>query len=117
MPSADASARNAPRDDTELITAHVRRIEVKKTEAAISLVSEDHASDGNKTPFVVTVPWTSTSPRHHRSRGLIAGRSPSDPSRFPDQARQRDRTRPQWLAKIEDGTATIDDILKRETSA
>jgi hypothetical protein len=37
----------------ELITAHVRQIEVKRTEIAISLPGQDHATDdGNDNPFV-----------------------------------------------------------------
>ena len=37
---------DAPSDDAELITTCVHRIEVRRTEIAVPLLSEDHASNG-----------------------------------------------------------------------
>ena len=57
---------DAPVDNTELITTYVRQIEVRRTGIAISLSSEDNASeDGNDNPVVLTVPSSKT--RHRRS--------------------------------------------------
>jgi hypothetical protein len=62
---------DAPIDNTELITTYVRQIEVRRTEIAISLLSEDHASEDEKDdPLVLTVPWSKT--RHRRHRDVIA---------------------------------------------
>jgi hypothetical protein len=36
---------DAPVDNTELITTYVRRIEVRRTEIAISLLNEENASE------------------------------------------------------------------------
>jgi hypothetical protein len=48
-------AHDAPIDNTELITTHVRQIEVRRTEIAISLPSRGNATDdGNDNPFVLT---------------------------------------------------------------
>ena len=48
---------DAPIGNTELITTHVRQIEVRRTDIAISLLSEDQASEDEKdNPLVLTVP-------------------------------------------------------------
>ncbi len=60
---------DAPRDDAELITGMVHRIEMRRTEIAVTRLSEDHASDGDTTPSVVTVPWSKTP--HRRCRDVI----------------------------------------------
>jgi site-specific DNA recombinase len=61
---------DAPSDDAELITSCVHRIEVRRTEIAVALLSEDHASNGDITPSVLTVPWSKTP--HPRRRDVIA---------------------------------------------
>src|SRR5271169_501706 len=54
---------------TELLTTYVRQIEVRRTEIAISLRSEDQASEDEKgNPLVLTVPWSKTN-RKGRSSG------------------------------------------------
>jgi hypothetical protein len=61
---------DAPVDNAKLITMHVDRIVVKRTEIAISFLSEDLASDDDEDgPIVLTVPW-SKSP-HRRRRDVI----------------------------------------------
>ena len=109
---------DAPSDDAELITTCVHRIEVRRTEIAVSLVSEDHASNGDTTPSVLTVPWSKTP--HRRRRDVIAPEGGSPAVVLPIRADVRvklvsaiARGR-QWLSEIETGTATIDGIAARE---
>ena len=67
---------DAPVDNTELITTYVRQIEVRRTEIAISLPSEENASeDETDNPLVLTVPWSKTP--HRRHRDVIAPEGPS----------------------------------------
>jgi ribosomal protein L34E len=91
---------DAPIDNTELITTHVRQIEVKRREIAISLLSQDHATDdGNDNPFVLTVPWTKTPHRRHRDVIVPEGSSPAEalPIRSDTRARHRNRS---WTAVV-----------------
>jgi site-specific DNA recombinase len=109
---------DAPSDDNELIGTHVHRIEVRRTEIAISLVSEDRPLDGDTTPSVLTVPWSKTSYRCHRDIIVPKGSSQTDARPIRSDSRLKlvsaiARGR-QWLAEIEAGTATIDAIAKRE---
>jgi hypothetical protein len=70
-PSDRHIGHDAPVDNTELITTYVRQIEVRRTEIAISLRSEDQASEVEKdNPLVLTMPWSKTPHRRHRSRRL-----------------------------------------------
>jgi site-specific DNA recombinase len=93
-----------------LITTCVRRIEVRRTEIAVSLLNEDRASNGDITPSVLTVPWCKTP---HRT--LLPNRSSSDSRRHPGKARHRNCARGrQWLSEIEAGAATIDGIASRQ---
>jgi site-specific DNA recombinase len=119
---ADAVRRHvgpdAPSADTELIPAHVRRIEVRKTEIAISLVSEDHASNDDTTTSVLTVPWSKRP--HRRRRDLIVPEGSPRAEARPIRSESRlklvsaiARGR-QWLSEIETGAATIDGIAARE---
>jgi site-specific DNA recombinase len=101
-----------------LITACVHRIEVRRTEIAVSLLSEDHASNGDITPSVLTVPWSKTP--HRRRRDVIAPDGASRAAVLPIRADSRvklvtaiARGR-QWLSEIETGTATVDGIATRE---
>jgi site-specific DNA recombinase len=109
---------DAPSDDRELVPAHVGRIEVRQTEIAISLVRDDHASDGDKTPSVVTVPWSKTLLRPRRDIIVPEGSSPTDARPIRSESRLKLVSAiawgRQWLSDIEDGTATIDSIAKRE---
>jgi hypothetical protein len=109
---------DAPGDDAELITTCVHRIEVRRTEIAVSLLSEDRASNGDTTPSVLTVPWSKTP--HRRRRDVIAPRGASPAALLPIRADVRvklvtaiARGR-QWLSEIETGTATVDGIAARE---
>ncbi len=71
--------RDAPIDNAELISTHVRQIEVSRTEIAISLPSQDNATDdGNDNPFVLTVPWSKTPHRRHRDVIVPEGSSPAE---------------------------------------
>jgi site-specific DNA recombinase len=110
---------DAPVDTTELITTHVRQIEVRRTEIVISLLSEDQDSeDETNNPLILTVPWSKT--LHRRRRDVI---SPENPSRTPVLPIRSDtriklvtaiaRGR-QWLSEVEAGAATIDGIAARE---
>jgi hypothetical protein len=73
---------DAPIDNTELITTYVRQVEVRRTEIAISLLSEDQASeDENDNPLVLTVPWSKTP--HRRHRDVIAPEGPRSSSLSP----------------------------------
>src|SRR5258708_15304873 len=49
---------DAPIDNAELISTYVNRIEVRRTEIAISLRGQEHASDdGEDGPSVLSAPW------------------------------------------------------------
>jgi site-specific DNA recombinase len=110
---------DAPNDDTELIIACVHRIEVRRTEIAVTLLRQDHASNDDTTSSVLAVPW-SKSP-HRRRRDVIAleGGSPAAVLPIRSDARVKLVTAiargRQWLSEIETGTATIDGIAARET--
>jgi hypothetical protein len=104
---------DAPSEDTELITTWVRRIEVRRTEIAISLAGEDDAGD-----TVLTVPWSKAP--HRGDRDVIVPESASGGEVLPIRRDTRfnlvfsiARGRP-WLAEIEAATTTIDGIAKRE---
>jgi site-specific DNA recombinase len=108
---------DAPSDDTELISAHVRRIEVRRTEIAVTLLSQDHASNDDTTTSVLAVPWSKTP--HRRRRDVIALEDGSPAAVLPIRSDARvklvtaiARGR-QWLSEIETGTATIDGIAAR----
>ena len=95
---ADALRRqighDAPVDNTELITTYVRQIEVRPTEIAISLLSEDHASEGESdNPLVLIVPWSKTPQRRHRDVIVPEGSSPAKalPIRSDTRAQARHR--------------------------
>jgi site-specific DNA recombinase len=109
---------DAPNDDTELIIACVHRIEVRRTEIAVTLLRQDHASNDDTTTSVLAVPW-SKSP-HRRRRDVIAleGGSPAAVLPIRSDARVKLVTAiargRQWLSEIETGTATIDGIAARE---
>jgi site-specific DNA recombinase len=110
---------DAPIDTTELITTYVRQIEVRRTEIAISLMSDDHASEDEKdSPLVLTVAWSKTS--HRRHRDVIAPEGTSRTQVHPIRSDTRvklvtaiARGR-QWLSEFEAGTVTIDGIAARE---
>ena len=120
---ADAVRRHigndAPVDNAELIPTYVNRIEVRPTEIAISLPTQDHATDdGNDNPFVLTVPWSKTPHRRHRDVIVPEGSSPAEalPIRSDTRAKlvtaiARGR---HWLSEIETGAATIDGIASRQ---
>ena len=110
---------DAPVDNTELITTYVRQIEVRRTGIAISLSSEDNASeDGNDNPVVLTVPSSKT--RHRRHRDVIAPEASSRTQVLPIRSDTRTKLATaiargrQWLSAIEAGAATIDGIAARE---
>jgi site-specific DNA recombinase len=119
---ADAVRRHvgpdAPSDDAELITRWVHRIEMRRTEIAVALLSEDHASNGDITPSVLTVPWSKTP--HRRRRDVIAPEGASTAAVLPIRADARAKLVTaiargrQWLSEIETGTATVDGIAARE---
>jgi hypothetical protein len=70
---------DAPIGNTELITTHVRQIEVRPTEIAISLSSQVHVTDdGSDNPLVLTVPWSKTPYRRHRDVIVPEGSSPAE---------------------------------------
>jgi hypothetical protein len=68
---------------------------VRRTEIAISLLSDDHASEDEKdNPLVLTVPWSKA--RHRRHRDVIGGRvvsalAPAQPSAVEKAIRSRAR--------------------------
>jgi site-specific DNA recombinase len=113
---------DAPSDDAEMITTYFRRIEVRRTEIAISLLSLDHASEDEKDdPLVLTVPWSKAP--HRRHRDVITPEGSSRTQVLPIRSDTRvklvtaiARGR-QWLSEIEAGAATIDGIAAREASA
>ena len=92
---------------------------MKRTEIAISLLSEDPASEDEKdSPLVLTVPWSKTP--HRRRRDVIAPEGPSRTQVLPIRSDTRvklvsaiARGR-QWLSEIEAGAATVDGIAARE---
>jgi site-specific DNA recombinase len=117
---ADAVRRHvgpdAPSDDAELITTCVHRIEMRPTEIAVTLLSEDANDD--TTASVLTVPWSKT-PHRRRREVIVPEGSPRAEAR-PIRSESRlklvsaiARGR-QWLSEIETGTATIDRIAARE---
>jgi site-specific DNA recombinase len=110
---------DAPSDDAEMIATYVRRIELRRTEIAISLLSDDHASeDGKDNPFVLTVPWSKTP--HRRHRAVIAPEASSRTQVLPIRSDTRTKLVTaiargrQWLSEIEADAATIDGIASRE---
>jgi site-specific DNA recombinase len=109
----------APIDNTELIATYVRQIEVGWTEIAISLLSEDRASEDEQgTPLVLTVPWSKTP--HRRHRDVIAPEGSLRTQVLPIRSDTRTKLVTaiargrQWLSEIEIGAATIDGIAARE---
>ena len=92
---------------------------MRRTEIAISLLSEDQASEDEKdSPLVLTVPWSKTP--HRRRRDVIAPEGPSRTQVLPIRSDTRvklvsaiARGR-QWLSEIEAGAATVDGIAARE---
>src|SRR5262249_18256612 len=110
---------DAPIDTTELITTHVRQIEVRRTEIAISLMNEENPStDEHGPPLVLTVPWSKTP--HRRHRDVIAPEGPSRTQALPIRSDTRTKLVTaiargrQWLSEIEAGTVTIDGVAARE---
>jgi site-specific DNA recombinase len=110
---------DAPIDTTELITTHVRQIEVRRTEIAISLLSEDQTSEDEKgNPLVLTVPWSKTP--HRRHRDVIAPEGAARAQVLPIRSDTRVKLVTaiahgrQWLSEVEAGAATIDGIAARE---
>jgi site-specific DNA recombinase len=108
---------DAPNDDTELISAYVHRIEVRWTEIAVTLLSQDSSND-DTTTSVLAVPWTKSP--HRRRRDVIALEGGSAAAVLPIRADARvklvtaiARGR-QWLSEIETGAATIDAIAARQ---
>jgi site-specific DNA recombinase len=110
---------DAPVDTTELITTHVRQIEVRRTEIVISLLSDDRASEDEKNdPLILTVPWSK--PPHRGHRDVIVPEAPSRTPVLPIRSDTRvklvtaiARGR-QWMSEVEAGAATIDAIAARE---
>jgi site-specific DNA recombinase len=110
---------DAPIDNKELISTHVNRIEVRRTEIAISLRGEEHASeDGEDRPPVLTVPWGKTA--HRRHRDIIVPKGASRAKIPPIRADTGVKLVAaialgrQWLSEIEAGASTIADIAARE---
>jgi site-specific DNA recombinase len=109
---------DAPSDDAELIATRVHRIEVRRTEIAVTLLSHDHTCDDDAARSVLAVPWSK--PPHRRRCDVIAleGGSPAEVHPIRADVRVKlvsaiARGR-QWLSEIESGTATIEAIAKRE---
>jgi site-specific DNA recombinase len=110
---------DAPIDTIELITTYVRQIEVRRTEIAIWLLSEDQASEDEKdTPLVLTVPWSKTSHRRHRDVIVPEGSSRTQVLPIRSDTRVKLVTAiargRQWLSEIEVGAVTVDGIATRE---
>jgi site-specific DNA recombinase len=110
---------DAPSDDTEIITTCVRRIEVRRTEIAISLANEERDSEEETidTP-VLTVPWSKTPHRRHRDVIIPDGASQAEARPIRSDTRVKlviaiARAR-QWLSEIEAGTVTVGGIAARE---
>ena len=109
---------DAPSDDAELIATCVHRIEMRRTEIAVTLLSHDHTCDDDAARSVLAVPWSK--PPHRRRCDVIALEGGSPVAVHPIRADVRvklvsaiARGR-QWLSEIEIGTATIEAIAKRE---
>ena len=107
---------DAPSDDAEVITTWVHRIEMRRTEIAVTLLSED--SNDDTTTSVLTVPWSKTP--HRRRRDVIVPEGSPRTEARPIRSESRlklvsaiARGR-QWLSEIETGAATIDGIAARE---
>jgi site-specific DNA recombinase len=108
-----------PIDNTELVTAYVRQIEVRRTEIAISLMKEENASEDEQgTPLLLTVPWSKTPHRRHRDVIAPEGRPPTQVLPIRSDTRTKLVTAiargRQWLSEIEAGIVTIDGIAARE---
>ena len=110
---------DASSDDTELITTYIRRIEVRRTEFAISLPNDENASEDEKDdPLVLTVPWSKTP--HRRHRDVIAPEASSQTQVLPIRSDTRTKLVSaiargrRWLSEIESGAATINGIATRE---
>jgi hypothetical protein len=71
------------------MSVFVQRIEVRRTEIAILLASED--SEEEIDPPVLTLPWSKMPHRRHREILLPEGspQAQAHPLRHPDQARPR----------------------------
>jgi site-specific DNA recombinase len=107
---------DASSDVAELITTHVRRIEVRRTEIIISLLNEDNASeDEQNNPLILTVPWSKTPYRRHRecSQRPVANTGPSDPLRHPHEARHRNCAR--TAVAVRDRSRRRDNRRHRDT--
>jgi DNA invertase Pin-like site-specific DNA recombinase len=113
------SGPDAQSDDTELITTRVRRIEVRRTEIAISLANEEHDSDeATIDPPVLIVPWSKTPHRRHRDVIVPEGSSQAEARPIRADSRVKlvaaiARGR-QWLSEVEAGTAAVEGIAARE---
>jgi site-specific DNA recombinase len=110
---------DAPGDDTEMISTYVQRIEVRRTEIAISLGSEDLDSEEKTVdPPVLTVPWSKTPYRRHRDVLVPEGASQTDARPIRSDTRVKLVTAiargRQWLSEIQTGAATIEGIAKRD---
>jgi site-specific DNA recombinase len=108
---------DAPTDDTKLITTCVHRIEVRRSEIAISLAGEDDAGN-TVNPAILTVPWSKTPHRRHRDVLVPEGSSEAGARPIRSDTRVKLVTAiargRQWLSEIEAGTATIDSIAACE---
>jgi site-specific DNA recombinase len=105
-------------DDTELIASSVHQIEVRRTEIAISFLRDDQTSDDEEPTPVLTVPWRKLPFRRHRHVVVPETASPADILPMRPETRTKlvaaiARGR-RWLAEIEAGAVTIDDIAARE---
>jgi site-specific DNA recombinase len=99
---------DAPGDDMQLITTCVCRIEVRRTEIAISLASEDGDTEEDTDPHVLTVPWSKTP--HRRRRDVLVPEGSSHVEVRPIRSDNRvklvaaiARGR-QWLSELKAGT-------------
>jgi hypothetical protein len=105
--------------DNAKILAHVRKVEVRGGEIAITLRAEDQDSDDvEHVPVILTVPWSKAAPTRHREVITPEGSTPGEirPIRGDSRAKlvaaiARGRL---WLSQVEAGTATIEDIAARE---
>ena len=105
-------------DDAELIRADVDRIEVRRTEIAITLRRQDHTSNDDQAAPVLTVPWSKSPHRTRREIIPIEGTSSAATRPIRADARVKLVTAiargRQWLSDIESGSTTIDSIATRE---
>jgi site-specific DNA recombinase len=69
---------DAPIDDAELIASCVHQIEVRQTEIAISLLTDDQTSDDEEPTPVLAVPWRKLPCRRHRHVIVPETASPTD---------------------------------------